>query len=114
MIGVLASERVICAALKRLGQHRKATSVKKVEGVGSRTPGGSAYHTYIVLFFVTSRGTGHRLSLGGRSHFGRARQNADVLARWQGVHCVGHEMLDNSSRRGGTFFDSRRRVRRSE
>ena len=63
MIGVLASERVICAALKRLGQHRKATSVKKVEGVGSRTPGGSAYHTYIVLFFVTSRGTGHRQAL---------------------------------------------------
>ena len=60
--------------------------------------------TYIVLFSVTSRGTGSRLSLGGRSHFRRARQNADVLARWQGVHCVGHEMLDISSRRAGTFF----------
>ena len=38
MIGVAASERVICAALKRLGQHRKKTSVKKVEGL---TPHGA-------------------------------------------------------------------------
>ena len=37
-IGVAASDRVICAALKRLGQHRKAISIKKVEGL---TPHGT-------------------------------------------------------------------------
>ena len=32
-IGVSASQRVICAALKRLGQHRKKASLKKVEAL---------------------------------------------------------------------------------
>lgn len=52
-IGVVATERVVCAALKRLGQHRKAVSIKKVE---SLTPHGE--YPSSILFSVH---TGHQL-----------------------------------------------------
>lgn len=59
MIGVEASERVICAALKKLGQHRKAASIKKVEGLAPHARLLRQRYFTALFGYRLARGPGH-------------------------------------------------------
>ena len=69
---------------------------------------------YIVLFYEPRHPTGNRLPLASERSRGSVRHPFVEPRRRRWHHRVGPDPLHNSSRRGGTFFDSHRRVRRSQ
>ena len=72
-IGVDASEVRICVALKRLGLHRKAIAIKKIEG---NTP-----HARLLLQRYYLSVFGYRLSHDTRSPTAASRRSCVVSTR---------------------------------